>query len=406
MTAEYRILTPDDLEQAAYVEAVAFYGKPTPDRAERLRKYFRPEWTVGAFVDGRLVADVRAIPMLRRMNGGRVSFAPVGPVACLAAYRRQGHVGKLLRLSLELMRERGQPLSGLYTPHDALYARYGWERAEGKMMFQFRPKDVHLRIRGRPGKITPAGMDDWQRLDAIYRERIQDENGPFERIEVWWREAVLTHWEDSGDRSASDAVVWTSGAGRDEGYMVYHEKATPGPRWPEHSIFVRDFVALTGDAYLGLIGHLLTHDLATRVLLPAPPYDPLPDVTEDPFRIDAKRAEGAMLRIVDIEQAFATRPYAGERSVGFTMRIEDRAAPWNEGVWRIEAAEGRMSAQRSSEEPEAELTVNTLAPLFTGHMRPEVAAGVGLLRVNAPDALGKMAEAFRVTSPPYCHDFY
>ncbi len=91
MTVEYRPLTADDMEQAAYVEAVAFYGPPTPERVELLRKYFPPEWTAGAFVDGRLVADVRTVPMAHRINGGSIPFGAVGPVACLADYRRQGH---------------------------------------------------------------------------------------------------------------------------------------------------------------------------------------------------------------------------------------------------------------------------------------------------------------------------
>jgi hypothetical protein len=35
-----------------------------------------------------------------------------------------------------------------------------------------------------------------------------------------------------------------------------------------------------------------------------------------------------------------------------------------------------------------------------------MAAGVGLLRVFRPEAVGEMAEAFRVLHPPYCHDDY
>src|SRR5437764_3970211 len=119
MTTEYRVLKSEDLEQSAYVDAVAFYGTPSPERTEMYQRFFLPEWSAGAFVDGRLVADVRAMPMARRMNGGSTPLAAVGPVASLASQRRQGHVGRLLTMSLELMRERGQPLSGLYTPHDA-----------------------------------------------------------------------------------------------------------------------------------------------------------------------------------------------------------------------------------------------------------------------------------------------
>src|SRR5256885_14319070 len=129
MSVDYRPLTDDDLEQAVVVESTAFYNKPTSERLELLREFFPPDWTVGAFVDGRLVADVRTIPMARRINGSATPFGAIGPVACLSAYRRQGHVGKLLRLPLQRMREQGIPLSGPFPPHHPLYAPFGRGRS-------------------------------------------------------------------------------------------------------------------------------------------------------------------------------------------------------------------------------------------------------------------------------------
>jgi predicted acetyltransferase len=49
------------------------------------------------------------------------------------------------------MREQGIALSGLHTPHDDLYRRYGWERAEGNKRYDFRAKDMSLRLRGGRG---------------------------------------------------------------------------------------------------------------------------------------------------------------------------------------------------------------------------------------------------------------
>jgi predicted acetyltransferase len=406
MSTEYRPLTNDDLEQAVEVESLAFYNRPTSERLEQMRQFFPPQWTVGAFVDGRLVADTRTIPMARRINGGSTGFGAVGPVACLAGYRRQGHVGKLLRLALERMREQGQALSGLHTPHDALYARFGWERAEGKKRYEFRPKDISLRLRGAPGRLESVGPDDWRRLDAIYRTYAAQRNGPLHRVEPWWREAILRR-DDSGNRVDNDTFVWVNSAGADEGYISYFASALPREgRFPPHDIWVRDFVSLSGGAYLRLLEHLLTHDLALRVCMERPIEDPFADLCEDPWRVQVVRAEGAMLRIVDLERALGSRPYCGTRPVAFTMRIADSAAPWNDGVWRIEGAEGRMTAQRGEAEPDVELTAGALAPLYTGYMRPDVAAGVGRLKVNRADALEEMREAFAVTYPPYSNDWY
>jgi predicted acetyltransferase len=113
-----------------------------------------------------------------------------------------------------------------------------------------------------------------------------------------------------------------------------------------------------------------------------------------------------MLRVVDVEAAIERRGYIGQQPAVFSMRITDPTAPWNEGTWLVEAAEGQMRATRKESDPDVELTANTLAPLYTGHMRADVAAGAGFLKVNRPEAVAEMAKAFAVFYPPYCNDNY
>jgi predicted acetyltransferase len=413
MTVEYRELTKDDMDRASQIEATAFYGTPSEERTRLVKEFFPPQWTIGAFVDGDLVADVRTTPGARRMNGGKVGYGLVGPVVCLAGYRRQGHVGALLSMSLERMREQGQALSGLHTPHDALYARWGWERAEGKKRYAFSPKDIQLRMRGSAGRIDTVVRDDWPRLDAIYRQYAADRNGPIHRAQLWWTDSVLRDYQDEGKARDLDIFVWVNKDGVDEGYATYLPLVAKGRApsadaalYTPHSIFVRDMVSISSDAYLGLWEHLLTHDLADKILIDVAPEDPLPDLVEDPWKIEMPRSEGAMIRIVDVEQAINSRPHAGDWAANFTMRIRDSKAPWNDDTWRLDASEGSMSVERTGDAADVELTVGALAPIYTGYMRPSVAAGVGLLKVNRPGVVEEMTEAFAVTHPPFSNDYY
>jgi len=400
---EFRPLRPEDIEQAAHVEAVAFYGEPTARRTQLLRRYLPADWTVGAFVDGRLVADVRTMPTARRINGGGIAYGAVGPVVCLAEHRRKGYVARLLRMSLERMREQGIALSGLYTPHDAFYRRYGWERAEGKKRYVFQAKDISLRLRGQPGTLEPAKAGDWRRLDAVYRRYAEPRNGPLDRPGPWWRQAILY---DHFQNKSREAFLWRDGSDKAQGFIVY-TSASAGPEpMAGHELLVRDMVALTPDAYLGLWQHLLAHDIARRIVVHAPPHDPFAELVVDPWKVEVQRFEGAMIRIVDVERALALRPYCGRGSVCFTMRVVDSSAPWNDGVWRVEADQGRMRAERTEAEADIELSVNFLAPLFTGFIRPDQAAEVGMLKVNREQALAQAQEAFAVSHPPYCDDFF
>lgn len=406
MTVEFRDMTEDDYEQVSYVEAKAFYNTPGPQRAELMKQIVPAKWTVVATVEGKVVATVRAIPQIRRFHGSMMRFAAVGPVSCLAPYRRQGIVGRLLTVALERMRERGQVLSGLHTPHDELYRRYGWERAEGKSGYAIRPKEVRFRFRSDGGHTEPCSVDNWQRLDAIYQEKVRDANGAFARFEPYWRYGVLTQFGES-DQKENDIVVWVDKDGRDTGYAVYlNRNSLPqAANWTPQDIWVRDFQALTADAYVGLFEHLATHDLAEHIYGEMHPDDPIRHVVERPSMAPVQEAWGAMLRIVDLEKAFEQRPFVGTRPASVTVRVEDRL-DWNRGAWRIQGAEGQMRAERTDAAPDVELDCSALAALFTGFLRPKVGAATGFFRLNRPEALGEMEQVFSVLDAPYCPDYY
>jgi len=407
VTTEYRNLTEDDYEQAAKLEQRAFYNKVDPTYAERMKDIFRPEWTVGAFVDGRLVADTRTIPHVRWMHGGQTAFGGIGPVTCEAAFRRQGHVARLLTLALEQMRERGQWLAGLHTPHDGLYQRFGWERAEHKKRYKFKPQNFRLRSRGPRGRTAPLTPDDWQRMNAVYEAAYRPLNGAFERSELWWRESIMNTW-DAGGRVPTDAVLWIDEQGRDRGYVVYLDRALASldGGWTPHQIWIRDFCALDGDAYRALWEHMLTHDLADSITVEMHPDDRFRDLAENPFDVTVTVDEGAMYRIVDIERAIGERPYVGHRPASVTIAIEDRTLDWNTGAWRIEGGEAGMRAEKTDADPDFEMSINMLAPLFSGYTTPRVLANNGFIRVHREESLADLTELFTVADSPYCPDFY
>jgi predicted acetyltransferase len=398
-------MTTDDFEQVSYVESKAFYNTPSPERVQLMRELVPPHWTVVATVDGKVVATVRAMPQLRRFHGSLMKFGAVGPVSCLAPYRRRGIVGKLLTLALERMRERGQVLSGLHTPHDELYRRYGWERAEGKSGYVMEPKQVRFRFRPSGGRTEPGNVEDWQRLDRIYQDKVRDANGAFTRSEPYWKYGVLTQFGDK-DSKENDIVVWVDEQGRDQGYAVYtNQNLVPRGHWIPQQVFVRDFEALTPDAYVGLFEHLLTHDLAERITGEMHPNDPLRFVVQDPSMAKSQDALGAMLRIVDLERAFEQRPFVGTRAASLTVQVDDHL-DWNKGVWRIEGAEGQMRAERTDAAPDVELDRTVLAALFSGFLKPKVGAATGFFRLNRPEVLPEMEQLFSVLDAPYCPDYY
>src|SRR6478672_11274899 len=198
MTLAVRNLTSDEMQAAALISAQAF-GAPMrfdiAPAAERARSLYPPEDYIGTFEDGELTAMTHIVPRTLRINGGSFGFGAVSPVASSALHRRKGHAAALLRRALEQMRERGQVLSGLHTPHPALYRRYGWEIAGGQRTYEFNPKDLHLSADATErGRLSYVTVEDWQRLDAVHELYAGERNGPMERDEMWWRQWVFGTW--------------------------------------------------------------------------------------------------------------------------------------------------------------------------------------------------------------------
>jgi predicted acetyltransferase len=406
VSVEIRPIRDDEVEQFAFVDAYAFNQDRRPEAIEEAAAFARAtyplEWSLAAFADGRMAAGLRVLPFAMRINGGTVAMGGVTGVACLPEHRRRGHVGALLQRSLADMRDRGQVLSGLYTPHYPLYRRYGWEVASTAVRYSFAPKDVQVVRPPGEERCRRVTADEWPTLEAIYEEYARGRNGPLVRAEVWWREAVF-----GGKRRPHDAALWEGVGGEGRGYVVYRTRRfdVSDRPFPQNVLRVRELIALDGEAYAGLVSYLLHHDLDERIEWFASLDEPLLSVLIDPWRVRMEAWPGLMLRMVDVPRALGERPCL-EQAQGrrLVLAVRDGSAPWNEGVWRLEVDDGRLFVQASSEQPDLSLDARTLAGLYNGHLAPAEAARVGVLEVGRPSALDEAAAIFSVSCAPYCID--
>jgi predicted acetyltransferase len=299
------------------------------------------------------------------------------------------------------MRERGQPLAGLYTPHPAFYRRYGWEIAAQGRTYGFKPKDLDLQFapsqRGSFHLLRPA---DWRQLLPVYEPYAARSNGPFVRSERWWKGYVL----GAGWRGVHDTVLWRDDAGEPQGYAVF---LLPTTGDDANKVVVVELIAATGDAYANLLAYFGRYDLHREVVILASPHDTLPLQFLDTERLDITDRFSVMLRVNDFEAAMTGRPPARrDETAEVVLRIEDRTAPWNEGAWRVGVAEGRTLVSRTDDEAELTVGERILAPLFNGHLRPSVAHEAGLLLATSEEALERADRIFAVKRPPFFPDHF
>ncbi len=405
MSLEIRPIRDDEVEESQRLVAYAFNNTERWDLApvvERFRRFYTTDWSLAAFEDGEMSTFMMMLPFAMRLNGRALPFAAVGPVVSSAVRRRQGHTGEMLKASLRLMRERGQMLSGLYTPHPALYRRYGWEIASEARMYSFPPKDLALRAKpAQRGRFRQVKPEDWPMLDRVYRRYASDRNGPLHRGDVWWQAAVL----GTAQNQPFDALLWEDDSGDPQGYAIYVQPQAPAPQ--AGKLVVREFIALSGDAYLRLLQLLASHDLASEITIRTSVDDPLITLFEESQRLTIRHEYTAMLRVCDFQGAMKVRqPADPDAEAALTLEIADASAPWNNGVWRVQVSDGQSSAEPASGPADIALNATALAAVFNGYVAPSTAARAGLLRATSDDALARADAVFAVTRRPYFTDYF
>jgi predicted acetyltransferase len=319
-------------------------------------------------------------------------------------HRRKGHAGAVLKRGLEVMRERGQVLTGLHTPHPSLYRRFGWEIASERRSYSFAPKDVTLATQAKErGRFRILKPDDWQQADRVYRQHSRTRNGAIHRGEVWWREAIFG---SSNPQGKGDVALWEDGSGEPQGYVVFYQATgRDAEDRDRHGFWVREITALTPDAYLNLISYILRHDLPRKIVWGAAPDDPFMLAVADATKVRVEAEYDVMLRIADVEAALRMRaPANPEQRIELTIVVSDTSAPWNDGIWHVETTEDGVNVEKASGNADISLTATTLAPVFNGYLTPTAGVLAGLIEAKGEDSLARADAFFATLYPPYCAD--
>lgn len=409
MALEIRPIRSEELEEFIFANLYAFNEDRRPEALHeatiRAAERVDFELPLAAFVNGRLAAGLRVIPLTIRINGAELSIAGIAGVACLPEYRRRGYVGALLKRALFDMHDRGQLLSALYTPHVALYRRYGWEVASRNIRYSFEPKSVKTVVSPPAnGRLRRVTVDEWPALNAIYEEYSAGRNSVIVRPERWWRQRIFG-WE----RQVTDAAVWENDEGEPRGYVIYTTRAgqPPDRPWPQSRLWLRELVTQDADAYIALVNYLLSHDIHDRIEMSVPPDDPLLSLLDDPHRVRIEAWSSLMLRVVDVAVALGTRgcrPQTEERR--FAIAVRDRVLPWNEGTWLVEATGENLRVEAHAGPADLTLDATALAAVFNGHLSVREAARAGLVEVTNAAAVDAATAVFSLDSPPFCLDYF
>ncbi len=247
---EIRELRADEQETATYIGRQAFAHGSRGGTGWHADPNCPTLTSLGVFDEAGMQARLNIIHYRVHLGANVVMpMGGIGGVACLPASRGKGYTGKLLQAALAQMRDLQMPLSSLFPFSWEFYRRYGWEWVGWTRQYNiptrlFKPSPHTEHVRA-------ATEADRPKIEACYTAYARRFRGMLARDEKKWNDKL----KDQDDKYTYTYVFENNGGV--EGYISYG-----GGTGQE--TYLSEFIALTPDARLALLGLLRRHDMQTE----------------------------------------------------------------------------------------------------------------------------------------------
>ena len=320
-------------------------------------------------------------------------------------HRRQGVLTAMLRHHFEQVHaEPGTHLSALHASEPAIYGRHGYGLASLEL-------EVSL---SRGTTLTAPGLDEaaatvttrmktvtepdvpgrMRECDLAYAElgAVVGEQGYYER--------VCQQLPESLRGREPSRVLFARRDGADVGFVAFRRTEKWEHARPNGTLEVW---GLCGEpaTRLALLRRVLDFDLVSTVKVSTVGVD-------DPLLLWAggPRATGGIqtydslwIRLVDLPEALMDRAWSAPCDV--VLDVVDRAAPWNEGRWRVHADDsGTATVERTTADADLRLPVETLGSAYLGGANLLGLARAGLVTEQRAGAARELWHALRSDVTP------
>jgi predicted acetyltransferase len=387
------------------LEAIGQYGgwHPSDEDIEWWLKTFELERMHVAEEDGGIIGGAGAFSFDFTIPGGTMPCGGVTVVGVVPTHRRRGVLTEMMRVQLEDVRERGEPIAALWSSEGPIYGRFGYGMAsiQGEMKLDRSRSGFDLpyepvgRVRlVEPDEVATLFSPVWDAVRATTP-------GFFVRPTAWWVERIVRDpAELRGGAGPKRFVVHETG-GEVDGYAFYRHKGTWEEGVPTGTLIVREVIGAAPEATRELWRYLFDIDQAQAISASLLPRDhPLFLLLSEPRRTKFRVGDGIWVRLVDVGAALSGRGYAADGNLVFEVR--DTFCPWNEGRWKL--ADGR--AGRSDDEADLRLDVTGLGSVFLGGFTFAELRRAARVEELRPGAVARADAMFRTDIAPWCPEIF
>jgi len=398
---EIRPITEDEFEPALRSLEAAFSGGLTDDDLRQERLVAETDRWHAAFEGGRIVGGAAAASYRMTVpGGGQVATAGITAVGVQPTHRRRGINTALMRVQLDDLRERGEPLAALFASEGGIYGRYGYGMAAflGEVNLEVERSAF---VRGHRSSGRMRLVDRAEALPlmrGVYDSEQARRPGMIAVDDRWWE---WLFYESSKDKDEPVKYVVHEQDGTVDAYATYKVKH----EWPESiaklEVTVRQLIGSTPQGWADMWRYLFDIDLVHSLNAWNRPVDePLLDLMQEPRRLRFGLKDGLYVRLVDVPAALSARGYNGEETV--VIEVIDPFCPWNEGRYAITTAPNGASCERTTVGAQIACTATDLGAVYLGGTGFRRLHRAGRVQELMPGALA-LADALFTTDPaPWC----
>lgn len=403
MDATIRPLAAEELDAFVRSQYVAFGEHARAEDIENERLVFEADRSLGVFDGARLVGGGVTCTFEMTVPGGvPVPTAAVTSVGVQPTHRRRGLLTALMRLQLDDVRARGEPVAALWASEAPIYGRFGYGMAGpvGRFSLERSRSAFAVPVQTRGDVELIDAQEALRRFPAVYEVERMGRPGMMARNDGWWRYRVADPEHEREGFSEYFFAIHRTG-GEDDAYAIYRVKASWEQGVPSGTLQVEELVAATPQANAEMWRYVLDHDLvATIEGWPRPVDDPLLHLLADPRRLRLTILDGLYVRMVDVPGALGARRYGSEGRL--VLEVADPFCPWNEGRWALEGGAEGATCGPTDGEPDVALDATTLGATYLGGVTFGALARAGRVREGRDGAIRDADAMFGSELAPWC----
>ena len=364
---------------------------------------FEADRSLAAYEGDAIVGTACAFSFQLVVPGASLAAAGVTIVGVHPTHRRRGILRRMMRMQLDDIRARREPLAILWASEGNIYQRFGYGLASQKASILLDRDRSAFRMPIEPvGRLSLVDPDAGRRLfppvhDAILPER----PGFFARDAAYWEHDYFTdpeHWRQGA--SAAFHVVHEAD-GTVDGYARYRIKDEWSSSGPKSKVIVNEVLGTSPAATLQVWSYLLGIDLVGQIeAWNLAIDDPILLNMAEPRRLRMTVADALWLRIVDVTAALAGRRYRSDGDL--VIELGDEFCSWNAGRWALRVEGGIGSVATVTDPPDIACDVTDLGAAYLGAFSFAQLAAAGRVHELAPGGVQRADALFRTDIAPWC----